>query len=195
MGLIFVDAVTPLQQERFSPEVRAADPEISTSKYYMISMVYALGIPRVLGACSKIPARFEAGFEQHTERTFAEVSCDGLWGEIWKEYKSMHSSGEETVHTGPYGDLPILIFSQDPQKPSGTVAPPGLDLEESAEWNQMQEDLKKLSTRSRRLIFRGIGHDIPVEKADLLNKEVIVFIRQIRNEVPQPTDYGSTKTE
>jgi len=107
----------------------------------------------------------------------------------------MHSSGEETVHTGPYGDLPILIFSQDPQKPSGTVAPPGLDLEESAEWNQMQEDLKKLSTRSRRLIFRGIGHDIPVEKADLLNKEVIVFIRQIRNEVPQPTDYGSTKTE
>jgi hypothetical protein len=28
-----------------------------------------------------------------------------------------------------------------------------------------------------------------------LNKEVLVFVRQIRNEAPQPTDYGSTKTE
>lgn len=195
VGLIFVDASTPLQWDRLSPEVRAADPQISTSKYYMFSMLYALGIPRVMGACSKLPARFEAGFEQHTERMFAEVSCDGLLGEIFKEYKSMHSSGEETIHTGPYGDLPILIFSQDPQKPSGTIVPARLDLEESAEWNQMQEDLKKLSTRSRRLIFRGIGHEIPVEKADLLNKEVIVFIRQIRSEAPQPTDYGSTKTE
>jgi hypothetical protein len=62
-------------------------------------------------------------------------------------------------------------------------------------WNQMQEDLNKLSTRSQRIIVRGSGDEIPLERADLLNKEVTVFVRQIRNEAPQPMDYGSTKTE
>ena len=30
--------------------------------------------------------------------------------------KSFDRSGEETVHTGPYGALPILIFPHDPAK-------------------------------------------------------------------------------
>jgi hypothetical protein len=57
----------------------------------------------------------------------------------------------------------------------------------------MQEDLKKLSTRSRRIIAQGSGHMIMLERADLLNREVPVFVLQLRNEAPQPTDYGSTK--
>ncbi len=29
---------------------------------------------------------------------------------------SINRSGQETVHTGPYGALPILIISEDPAK-------------------------------------------------------------------------------
>jgi hypothetical protein len=62
-------------------------------------------------------------------------------------------------------------------------------------WSQMQEDLKKLSTRGRRIIAKGSTHDIMFDRPDLIDKEVPRFIDQLRGTVPQPTDYGSTITE
>jgi hypothetical protein len=59
----------------------------------------------------------------------------------------------------------------------------------------MQEDLKNLSTRSQRIVAKGSGHYIQLERADLLNKEVPIFIQQIRGTAAQPTDYRSTRTE
>jgi len=59
----------------------------------------------------------------------------------------------------------------------------------------MQEDLKKLSTRSRRIIAKGSTHYIHIDRAELIEKEVPLFIEQIRGTAPQPTNYGSTITE
>ena len=59
----------------------------------------------------------------------------------------------------------------------------------------MQEDLKKLSTRSRRIIAKGSSHYIHLDRAELIEKEVPLFIEQIRGTAPQPTNYGSTITE
>ena len=59
----------------------------------------------------------------------------------------------------------------------------------------MQEDLKKLSTRSRRIIAKGSSHYVQIDRVSLLNGEVIAFIKQIRGEMPEPTDHGSTKVE
>jgi DNA-binding transcriptional regulator YbjK len=64
-----------------------------------------------------------------------------------------------------------------------------------AAWNQMQEDLKRLSTRSRRIIAKGSSHYIQIDRADLIEKEVTLFIQQIRGTAPQPTNYGSTIAE
>jgi pimeloyl-ACP methyl ester carboxylesterase len=96
----------------------------------------------------------------------------------------------ETIHTGPFGDLPILIFSHD-NHPSGSEPPSKVD----EIWDQMQEELKNLSTRSRRIIAKGSGHYIQVERADLLNSEVANLIRQVRGEAPPSLEYGTTKTE
>jgi hypothetical protein len=49
---------------------------------------------------------------------------------------------------------------------------------------QEQEDLKQLSTRSRCIIAKGSGHAILFERADLVDKEVPLFIQQIRGDVP-----------
>jgi hypothetical protein len=62
-------------------------------------------------------------------------------------------------------------------------------------WGQMQEDLKKLSTRSRRIIAKNSGHYVQNDRPDLIEKEVPLFIQQIRGTAPQPTNYGSTVTE
>ncbi len=102
------------------------------------------------------------------------------------ESDSFARSGEETVQTGPYGALPILIISHDPAKWPA-------DWENA--WSTMQEDLKKLSTRSRRIVARNSTHVIQLERPDLLNKEVPLFIEQIRGTAAQPASYGSTVTE
>jgi hypothetical protein len=97
------------------------------------------------------------------------------------------------VHTGPYGALPILIFSHDPAK---TLATENAS-ERTAEpvWSQMQEDLKKLSTRSRRIIAQGSSHYIQTDRPDLIESEVPPFIQQVRGVAPPPANYGSTSTE
>ena len=95
------------------------------------------------------------------------------------------------MHTGPYGALPILIFSQDPVKATSDGEPADI----AAAWNQMQEDLKKLSTRSRRIVARGSPHYIQLVRAGLIEREVPVFIEQIRGTAPEPAEYGSTTTE
>ena len=59
----------------------------------------------------------------------------------------------------------------------------------------MQEDLKKLSTRSRRIIAKDSSHYIHLDRYELIEREVPLFIEQIRGTAPQPTNYGSTVTE
>jgi hypothetical protein len=61
--------------------------------------------------------------------------------------------------------------------------------------SSLQEGLKSLSSRSRRIIAQRSTHYIQIDRADLLNLEVPVFIRQIRGDAPEPSDYGSTKAQ
>ena len=69
-----------------------------------------------------------------------------------------------------------------------------VDLDVVMAWNQMQENLKQLSTRSRRIIAKGSTHYIQGNRPDLIEREVPKFIEQIRGTAAQPTDYGSTQT-
>lgn len=185
-GLIFVDGATPLQENHESAELRARTA-IPKYLYYSYVVANALGIPRLTGHCSADPGQ--------PGRMAAELQCGELLSELWREYTSMQRSGEETINTGPYGDLPVLIFSRDPQLDRQAAdLPPELALEASVDWDQTQEDLKRLSTRSRRIIAKGSGHYIQIDRADLINREVPIFIQQIRNNELR-TDYGTTKTE
>ena len=100
------------------------------------------------------------GFDARAAKLQAEDQCHKQpCAAIAGEMESFDRSGEETVHTGPYGALPILIFSQDPVKATSDGEP----AEIAKAWNQMQEDLKRLSTRSRRIIARGSTHYIQLD--------------------------------
>jgi pimeloyl-ACP methyl ester carboxylesterase len=87
--------------------------------------------------------------------------------------------------------MPVLVLSRD----NSRAATDSRMADVETVWNQMQEDLKKLSTRSRRIIARGSGHFIQLNRPDLIEKEVPLFIERIRGTVPQPQDYGSTTIE
>ncbi len=186
-GLIFVDASTPLQNR--NPVFKAHDGRGSPPWYQtlMNQAAFSLGIPRVLGQC----AQSFPGFDPAAAKLQAEDLCHEPFGAIAEEERSFDRSGEEVVHTGPYGALPILIFSQDIAK----AAAEGEPRELGNAWNQMQEDLKKLSVHSRRIIAKGSTHYIQLDRAELIEREIPLFIEEIRGTAPQPTNYGSTTDE
>lgn len=188
-GMVFVDGSTPMQQENpaFKAMMGKGPPP------WVIALVgnaaFSAGVPRLMGMCSKT----KPGLDARSARLQAEDHCELHVDSSMNEMRNMERSGLETVHSGPYGSLPILILSHDPEKSLATESS-SEKMGETA-WNQMQEDLKKLSTRSRRIIAKGSKHYIQIDRADLIEKEVPLFIQQIRGTAPQPTDYGSTITE
>jgi pimeloyl-ACP methyl ester carboxylesterase len=130
------------------------------------------------------------GFDARAAKLLSEDRCNPQFEAVSREIASFDASGEETVHSGPYGELPILIFSQDPTR---HVSAMPIDLAKA--WEQMQKDLMKLSAHSRRIIAKGSGHAIQMERPDLLEREAPLFLAQIRGTARQPADYGSTITE
>jgi pimeloyl-ACP methyl ester carboxylesterase len=186
-GLVFVDGSTPLQNR--NPVFKAYDGGGPPPRYRTLlnEAFFAVGIPRLSGQCG----RSFPGFNAAAAKLLAEDMCLDRSRSFAEEQASFDRSGEETVHTGPYGALPILIFSQDTAKAAAEGEPEAL----GNAWNQMQEDLKKLSTRSRRIIAKGSTHYIQLDRAKLIERQVPLFVEQIRGTAPQPADYGSTTSE
>jgi len=190
-GIVFVDGSTPEQLERMPPEIKALQNRVA-QQLRTAKILMTIGLPRIMGQCGATPPK---GMEAYANWYKADNACNPpTIAAVEGEFRGIEPSAAEVMHTGPFGDLPILIFSQDPD-----TKQPGLSeqarLKMSKVWYELQDGLKRLSTRSRRIIARGSSHYVQIDRAELLNSKVPEFIRQIRGEAPQPADYGSTKTE
>jgi pimeloyl-ACP methyl ester carboxylesterase len=96
------------------------------------------------------------------------------WDEFWH-------SADEAAQARCCGDIPLLIISQDPDRPKS-----GWDAQSIAAqpiWNQLQESLKTLSPQSRRIIARGSGHHVMIDRPDVVIsgiREVVTDVREHR---------------
>jgi pimeloyl-ACP methyl ester carboxylesterase len=185
VGLVFVDSSTPFQDRKLGTWRRRGPP------FWAIRLAFIVGVPRLMGMCSS----GAKGADAEIKRLQGEATCRTHVSAVSAEGNSIEQSSQQTVHSGPYGALPILIISHDPSNLGPKQTRTKLDSDREAAWNQMQEDLKLLSTRSRRIIARGSSHTIMLDRPDLIEKEVPLFVEQIRGTAPQPTNYGSTITE
>jgi hypothetical protein len=59
----------------------------------------------------------------------------------------------------------------------------------------MKANLKNLSTRRRQIIAANSGHYIQIDRVDLVDREVPLFIQQIRGAAPPPAAWGAATTE
>ena len=186
VGIVFEDGSTPLQDD--NPVMKAMDSKAPPpwALELLAKSAMSTGIPRLLGMCSQSIK----GFDARAAKLQAEDICHTNVSPMFDAMDGINRSGQETVHSGPYGALPILIISEDPAQMTAVSSTDMANV-----WNQMQEDLKKLSTRSRRIIAKGSSHYIHIDRADLIEKEVPLFIEQVRGTAPQPTNYGSTIAE
>ena len=187
-GMVFVDVSTPLQNhnQAFNSGSKSKGPPSWLLRAAMIA-----GIPRVIGMCSPSGK----GAQDDLGKLRAEDTCRIHYSALSGEVDSFEASGEETIHSGPYGAMPILIISHDPAKMLAMPHKTKQDVDRQQAWSQMQEDLKKLSTGSRRIIAKDSTHNVPIDRADLIENEVRLFVEEIRGTAPQPTSYGDTTTE
>jgi pimeloyl-ACP methyl ester carboxylesterase len=174
-GLVFVDGATPLQDDRVPRElVRIENQQRRDMPWQKLLMM--LGWYRIQGMCTTVAP----GFESYSRWIEADSCVPSQITAVENELDAERASGEETLHAGPFGSLPILIFSRDP-----TVLPSNWPAEVAREnsivWNQMQEEEKGLSDQSRRIIAKGSDHYVQIDRPDLVNKEVLAFVLHIRD--------------
>jgi len=170
-GLIFIDSVVP------SPS-RNSGINLPLMMTVTMRPVFILGIPRLTGACSHP----KPGFNASTGMMQREDVCHTEYGACLAELEGRYRSDQQTANTGPYGELPVLILSHDPAR-DGVVS------------DQAQEELKKLSMRSRQVIAKGSGHYIMFDRPDVVEREVPLFVEQIRGTAQWPAAFGSTSAE
>jgi pimeloyl-ACP methyl ester carboxylesterase len=184
-GLIFVDGATPLQDDRLPAElIKIQDQQRKEMPWQKLLMT--LGWYRVKGMCTKVPS----GFESYRLWIMADSCVPSQMIAIENELDAEQSSGEETLHLGPFESLPILIFSRDPSVLESNW-PAEVSKKNAIVWNQMQEGAKDLSSQSRRIIAKGSAHNVQIDRPDLVIKEVSAFALRIR-EHQNPIDNDHT---
>lgn len=190
-GLVFVDASTP-EQAHVMPQAAAALDQHSALEYTIAKSMFAMGIARLSGGCTAI----DPGFEAYAGWISANTCVPSQVDAYRREVAGWAASLTETAHSGPFADLPVLIFSRDPAQamPPGFPMSTALFHQTKQLWDGLQENLKRLSTHSRRIIARHSGHYIHWDRPELLNREVPGFIEQIRHHAAAPEE-GSTTTE
>jgi len=193
VGMVFVDASTPAQVNVLPAELVAPDnlrvPEIET----------VFGIPRIRGRCGQHEWTGMGTVPSDSLQDVALMKADDCQLSVLtttgREWNDFRSDCEEVAGTGPFGDLPILIFSEDPQYRPSFWEPARLFPVFSKTWNSLQDGLKGLSTRSRRIIAKGSSHYVQIDRPELVIAEVGHFIRSIQGLQPQAAVYGTTTTE
>jgi pimeloyl-ACP methyl ester carboxylesterase len=105
------------------------------------------------------------------------------------ERDQMQRSAEEVADLPCCGRLPTLIISQDPDRNQ-----PGWGPQNMAErhiWGGLQEQMKSLSSCSRRIIARSSGHHVMIDRPDVIVRNVKAFLHQQKVNPECPFDGGT----
>jgi pimeloyl-ACP methyl ester carboxylesterase len=191
VGMLFVDSSVPDQFQKlpgaaFSEKVLAQKHREARWQ----SIQEASGWARLAGDCK---GAVDPGLEAYADFARAEEcrplfksSAVGEWDEFWH-------SGAEAAQSSCCDDLPVVIISQDPDRPK-----PGWSADLVAAqpiWNGLQESLLNLSPHSRRVIARNSAHHVMIDRPDVVIRNLQKLITEIRAESSDPSKYRTTVVE
>lgn len=186
-GMVLIDGSTPLQDDRVPKALEKIQADQRREMPWQ-KLLMTLGWYRLQGICTVVPP----GFEAYSAWIKADSCVPSQIDATESELDAVQASGEETIHDGPFGELPILILSHDPN-----VLPPNWPASvakaNSVVWNQMQEEAKGLSGQSRRIIARGSDHYIQNDRPDLVNREIGSFLTMIRDHQTFANNHSTTE--
>lgn len=179
-GLVLVDAFSPTPAPE--PPFAVALDHHSDAEFAFVKTTVALGIARLMGQCDAIPPGLEAyaGWIKANECDYPQLDA------YVREDRALADSQKQGARTGPFGNLPVLILSQDTKRPIPAFLAKRVTAKDwlwsSTAHDQEQAAYLQLSARSRRVIAAGSGHYIQYDRPDVVIQETANFIRQIRND-------------
>jgi hypothetical protein len=93
---------------------------------------------------------------------------------------------------GPFGDMPLVVLSHDPQVNDfgGFFSPADLIKAERA-WMAMQDELRGLSSRTQRIVAKGSPHWIQIYRPELVVAAVQEIVNDARGTTPFQADPGT----
>jgi len=168
--MVLVDPSHPDQENRFPPEFKNLEgTEIREAEFLEFTMPF--GVPRLLNLCDDDPVQRAAECNFQTMR------------EDIAEFKSLRESAAQTAAAGSLGDMPLVVLSHDPDKPSADL-PVDLAKPINDAWEKMQEDLAHLSTRGTQTIAKNSSHYIQIDRPDVVIDAVRGLVEQARAAQP-----------
>ena len=175
-GVVFVDASHPDQENRLPSELKSMEGTWNREATFL-EYATPFGIPRFLGLCDDDVAVRAAECNWRTER------------EKIGEMKTFSQSAAEAGAVTSLGDIPLVVLSHDPDKPSAEF-PVDLAKSTNEAWEKMQEELAHLSTRGTQSIAKNSSHYIQLDRPELVINAVRTVVDQARqaqtNVIPVP---------
>lgn len=135
----------------------------------------ALGWERLMGRChDQVPPALAAWRGNSDAEQCRLRYVDGELPE-WSEFDV---AAQQAARLTTFGDLPLLVMSQDPDRPKPGWSPDAIAAQPV--WWREQEALKSLSPRSWRVVARGSGHHIHQERPELVIAEITALVNYVR---------------
>jgi pimeloyl-ACP methyl ester carboxylesterase len=185
-AMVLVDSSHPAQLNRF-PSSLSPEAYVPTLKYKLLGWPFGLG--RLLGWCrddytfpgipqpwqQAAPAAVALDCRSSTLRSARDE-------ELW-----FRRSGHEVASISTLGNLPLIVLSHDPQ--TGGGFPPEVAQSAEKQWSSMQEDLRSLSTNSKRIIARHSMHYVEAYRPELVIRAIHdIYVASISSgSIAEPT--------
>jgi pimeloyl-ACP methyl ester carboxylesterase len=185
VGMVLVDSVHPDMPHR-APFNAPTDQSTLANVYYHIMLgSVTLGVPRILGWCRD---SFVFTNQPREWKQFApEAAAQYCRLQAWRTElaQGTDEDGSMPAATGPFGDMPLIVVSHDPQVNDfrGFFSPADLVKAESA-WTEMQQELRGLSSRSKRIVAKGSYHWIQIYRPELVVSAVHEIVDDARGTTP-----------
>jgi pimeloyl-ACP methyl ester carboxylesterase len=188
-GMVFVDSVHPDIHHR-PPFNVAAQSTITNVYYRVIPWTVPLGVPRILGWC-----RNNFTFPNQPKewaRLVPEASAQYCRLQSWRTEQAQvtdENGSSLAAMAGPFGDMPLVVLSHDPQVNDfgGFFSPADLIKAERA-WMEMQDELRGLSSRTQRIVAKGSNHWVQIYRPELVVATVHEIVNDARGTTPFQAD-------
>jgi pimeloyl-ACP methyl ester carboxylesterase len=159
-AMVFVDAVPAGFLSRLQPD--AWDENMSRTAHRM-KWLAPFGIARLRDKC------------QVDNRPF--IHCSDFWITFTAEREALPTSVRQIAGVQSIGDTPLRILSRDTDPGVGWGS-----LENRLAWEEMQEELSKLSTQSRQTIVKGATHYIQDDQPDAVIAAISDMLMSLQNQ-------------
>jgi hypothetical protein len=137
-----------------------------------VAWVMPLGLPRWMGWCG--------GAAPEIRDAFRAFDCTVKQKRGWlAEARGIGESLSQAASAGSLGSRPLVVLSEAPDPTSPAGKDPGFKAFLVA-LGEMHDELARLSSRGTRVLAKGSGHYIQVDRPDTVIAAVEDVVRQCR---------------